>query len=113
MAGVGLALLFLPVLGWFALRANARFVDQDRLPMQWWFTGEVTWSAPRPLALLFIPMLAVVVLGMQVVLALTMAPRPGQENLVLPILMGTGAVFVAIQLLHIRLIDWTLRRDDR
>ena len=31
-----------------AYQADARFRSEDRLPMQWWLTGEVTWSAPAP-----------------------------------------------------------------
>lgn len=41
-----------------ACRADVRFRSEDRLPMQWWITGEVTWSAPRRLALAFMPALA-------------------------------------------------------
>ena len=32
-----------------AYRADASFHSEDRPPMQWWVTGEVTWSAPRHL----------------------------------------------------------------
>ena len=41
------AILFSFALCSLALWANTRFRGEDRLPMQWWFDGEVTWSAPR------------------------------------------------------------------
>jgi len=111
MATLGVAVIFTLVLCTLAYRANARFRDEDRLPMQWWLTGEVTWSAPRPLALAFIPALAIVVLAVFVVLSLTTKPRAGQEMLVFPSLIGLGATFIAVQLLHFWLIARSLRRD--
>ncbi|NJR79458.1 hypothetical protein [Sphingomonas corticis] len=107
------AAVFVAIMGIIACRANARLAGESRLPMQWWFTGEVTWSAPRPVALAFCPALAGIVLGSQVVLAANVAPRPEQEDLVLPALIATGVLFVAIQLLHLWLIARTLRRGIR
>ena len=93
-----------------AYRADARFRTEDRLPMQWWLTGEVTWSAPRRLALAFIPALAIASLSIFAVMSFTMKPRAGQEALVLPSLIGLGLTFIAIQLAHFWLITKTLRR---
>lgn len=111
MVLLGVAGLFGIVLAGIALRANARFRGEERLPMQWWLTGEVTWSAPRVVALAFIPALAICVLAAHVVLALNVPARPGQEGMVLPALLAMGAIFVACQLLHLWLIDKTLRRN--
>ena len=94
-----------------SLRADRRFRAIDRLPMQWWVTGEVTWSAPRRLALAFMPALAVVSLGFITIMALNVPTRPGQEGLVLPTAIGMGALLVAVQLLHFWLIARTLRRQ--
>ena len=80
--------------------------------MQWWLTGDVTWSAPRVLALAFIPTLAISVLAINAALAVNLQPRPGQEGLVLPGLIGTGFLFLVVQRLHFWLIEKTLRRDD-
>ena len=91
-----------------ALRANARFRGVDRLPMQWLSTGEVTWSAPRRVALAFIPVPAFLVLAGVTVVSLTVGSRPGQEGMVLPSLIGIGTVFVAVQLLHLWLVGKTL-----
>lgn len=91
-----------------AYRADASFHSEDRLSMQWWVTGEVTWSAPRRLALAFMPALAIVSLGFITIMALNVPARPGQEGLVLPTAIGMGAVLVAVQLLHFWLIARTL-----
>lgn len=96
-----------------ARRADVRFRSEDRLPMQWWITGEVTWSAPRRLALAFMPALAIVVFGFVTIMALNIPPRAGQEGLVLPTTIGIGATLVAVQLLHFWLITRTLRRQVR
>ncbi len=93
--------------------ANARFRREDRLPMQWLLNGEVTWSAPRRVALAFMPALSIPMLAALIWLFLNAAPRSGQEHLVLPVFVGIGALFVGIQLLHVWLIDRTLRRAGR
>lgn len=111
MTMFGVALLFILVFVGLAVRANTRFRDIDRLPMQWWFTGEVTWSAPRPLALAFVPALAICVFVGFALLALNMRPRPGQEDMVFPTFIGIGTMFLGIQLLHLWLISKTLRRN--
>ena len=95
----------------FALRANIRLRDRNRLPMQWWFNGEVTWSAPRTVALAFVPVLAISVFVSLIVLSLNVKPRPGQEGMALPTLVGMGFMFLAIQLLHLWLIKKTLPRN--
>lgn len=110
MSTLIVAAIFVIIVCVLAFRANRRFHDENRLPMQWGFTGEVTWSAPRRLALAFMPMLAVVVLGFFTVMSLNVPPRPGQEGLVFPTLVGTGATLVVVQLLHFWLIAKTLGR---
>lgn len=111
MALLGIAFFFGLVLCGLAVRANSRLCDEDRLPMQWWLNGEVTWSAPRVVALACVPVLAVGVLAINVVLALNLRPRPGQEGMVLPTFIATGVTFIAVQLLHVWLIEKTLRRN--
>ncbi|WP_267394824.1 MULTISPECIES: hypothetical protein [unclassified Sphingomonas] len=91
-----------------AFRANSRFRHEDQLPMQWGLSGEVNWFAPRRLALASMPMLAFAVLGFQTILSTNVAPRPGQEGLVFPVLVATGATLVAVQLLHFWLIEKTV-----
>ena len=111
MATVGIAFFFGLILCGLSFRANSRFRDEDRLPMQWWLTGEVTWSAPRVVALAFVPALAIIVLTLNAGLALNLRPRPGQEGMVLPAFIGTGILFIAIQLFHFWMIEKTLRRN--
>jgi hypothetical protein len=102
------AVFFILVLSGLALRANIRLRGEDRLPMQWWFTGEVTWSAPRPIALAFIPALALLTFASLIILLFYMQARSGQEGMVLPTLIGIGSMFLAIQILHLWLIEKTV-----
>ena len=97
-----------------ARRADARFRGAARVPMQWGPTGQVTWSAPRRLALAFMPVLAAALLAFVTVLSMIVPQRAGQEGLVLPVTMGIGVTLVAAQFLHFWLIGRTLRgrRDD-
>lgn len=103
--------VFVVMLTALAYRANMRFRNESRLPMQWGITGAVNWSAPRSVALAFIPILAAGVLGFQVLMALNVPARAGQEALVFPVLVGTGVTLIAVQLLHFWLIERTLRRN--
>jgi len=111
MAMMSIAAIFGLMLYALARRANVRFRSEKRLPMQWWVNGDVTWSAPRHLALAFIPALATAVLSIFAILSLTIRPRAGQETLVLPTMFGLGALFIGIQLVHFWLIAKTVRRN--
>lgn len=79
--------------------------------MQWSLDGEVTWRAPRHFALAFIPGLGICTLVLYVFLSFTYKPRPGDEHLVFPVLILLGSMFVAIQLLHLYLIEKAMRRN--
>jgi hypothetical protein len=103
--------VFVVILAVSAYRANMRFRSETRLPMQWGITGKVNWFAPRPVALAFMPILAIGVLGFQVLMALNVPARAGQEALVFPVLVGTGVTLVAVQFLHFWLIKRTSRRN--
>lgn len=113
MIMVAIAILYSLALLAVARWANVRFRHENRLPMQWLLNGEVTWSAPRLVALAFIPALSILMLAGLILLFANVAPRPGQEHLVLPVFIGIGALLVASQLLHLWLIDRTLRRAGR
>jgi hypothetical protein len=99
------------ILSGLALQANTRLRSEVRLPMQWWLDGEVTWSAPRHIALAFIPALALVTFASLIFISFSIQPRPGQEGMVLPAFGGIGILFVAVQLLHLWLIHKTLHRN--
>lgn len=102
---------FAAVMIWLALRANTRFSGEQRLPMQWWLNGEVTWYAPRRIALAFIPTLAIIVLASYVALSLTTKPRAGDEQLVIPAMFFMGFLLLGIQWLHLYLVSKTLDRN--
>lgn len=96
-----------------AISANKRLRAETRLPMQWWLGGEVIWSAPRPIALAFVPSLAVLVFAGLAVLSVYTRPRPGQEGMVIPSLFAVGLIFLAAQAFHLWMVERTVRRDDR
>lgn len=106
MAVVVAAALFFAALCGLALWANERFRNDARLPMQWWINGDVTWSAPRAVALALFPALALLVFAMLTLLP----PRQGQEGVVLTATIATGAALIATQLLYFWLVHKTLRR---
>ena len=105
------ATVFVSVICILAYRANTRFQNEARLPMQWGFTGQVNWSAPRRVALSFMPILAVALLGFFTIMSINASPKAGQEGLVFPILVLMGITLVAAQLLHFWLVERTIRRN--
>ena len=96
-----------------AYRANARLRSEDRLPMQWLLPDEVIWSAPRLIALAFVPALAFLSFAGLTVLSLYTRPRPGQESMVIPSMIAIGLGFLAVQLFHLWMIERTIRRNGR
>jgi hypothetical protein len=106
-----IALMAIAVLIGMSLRANARFRDEPRLPMQWALDGSVNWSAPRRLALALTPALASCVLAAVVAITLFLKPRPGQEGLEIPVVSVMSLGFLGIHWAHIRLIERSLKRN--
>lgn len=92
-----------------SVRANARFRAESRLPMQWSLSSSVNWTAPRIVALSFTPVLAIAILMLFVIGAMTLHPRPGQEGAVIPVLIAMGTCFIAAHLFHLWMIAKTLR----
>ena len=86
------AIAAVAVLSALSLWADGRFSASDRLPMQWSLSGEVNWSAPRPLALAFVPVLAAFLMAIDLWLHRRNA-RLARRNTALPavgFLMGYG-----------------------
>ena len=106
-----IAILAICVLALMSAQANRRFEGKDRLPMQWFLDGSVTWTAPRAVALAFIPTLASVVLAATVALTIFAKARPGQEGFEVPVTMFVALVFIGAYALHLWLIAKTLRRS--
>lgn len=103
------AILAIAMLASMSLMANARFRNERRLPMQWSLSGSVNWTAPRPLALAFTPVLAALCLSATAASAVLLQPRPGQEGLVVPALIAVALTLVGVHALHLWLIARTLR----
>lgn len=106
-----IAVAFAAIMIGLSVRANSRFRDDERLPMQWSISGSVNWTAPRIIALSFTPALAIGVLIFFVIGSVTMQPRPGQEGAAIPTLLGLGGCFIAAHVFHLWLIGGTLRRN--
>lgn len=82
-----------------SISANRRFSDHASLPMQWTASGDVSWSAPRALALMFIPVFAAVIVA---IAAFAMTAEGGAANgLILGLI---SLVFLGAYVLHIRLL---------
>lgn len=111
MAQIVIGLIVTVILVGMSFLANERFQDRTRLPMQWLLNGDVTWTAPRRLALAFIPGLAIPIIWATVALTIFVAPRPGQEGYEVPVTLVMGGIFVAVHCLHIWLIDNHLKRN--
>lgn len=97
----------LVVLSW---RADARLPPAARLPMQWSLSGSVNWTAPRRVALGFMPAFGTLVMLAAGASALWLPPRAGQAGQVVPALALTGGALVAIHALHLWLMARSLRR---
>jgi len=116
MVVVGIAIAFALMTIGLAVQANFRFKHEERLPMQWLLSRSkplsetVVWSAPRLATLGFIPCLAVGSLALFTVASTTTKARPGQEGYLVPALLVFGSVLVGAQILHLWMIERTLRR---
>ena len=93
-----------------SLRANRRFRMERRLPMQWWLDGSVTWTAPRPVALAFTPILAAVCLPAVVALTIFGRARPGQEGVLIPAIILVALVLFGFHAFHLWLMQRTTQR---
>lgn len=106
-----IALIAVCVLVAMSVRANHRFGDIERLPMQWFLDGSVTWTAPRALALAFTPILAAIVLTGTAILTAYAKARPSQEGFEIPVMLFVAITFIGVHALHLRLIARSL--DER
>lgn len=108
-----IAIVAVCVLAAMSVRANRRFSDTARLPMQWSTSGSVNWTAPRGIALAFIPVMAAMILAATVAITTYGTARPGQEGLEIPVIIFVAIVFVGVHALHLWLIGKSLRTDGR
>lgn len=117
MAVIIVSIIFALIMIGLSVRANARFRQEQKLPMQWIISRSkplsdtVIWSAPRVLALSFTPFLAICVLALITTVAMALTPRPGQEWMLLPSVIFIGGVFLAAHVFHLWLVEKTLRSN--
>ncbi len=108
MAELGITVIALAALIVMSWRANMRFAHVPRLPMQWSPTGSVNWSAPRAMALSFMPCLAALMLVGTTVVSIVAVPRPGQEGMVVPVIAVMALGLIGAHALHLWLIGRTV-----
>ena len=92
-----------------ALLANAYLPTAERLPMQWSLRGQINWTAPRYIGLGFFPALGFASMVAYILLMKYAGPREGQEDLVIPVMLLFGAIFLIIQIVHACLANRSLR----
>ncbi|WP_315760818.1 hypothetical protein [Sphingomonas sp. Y38-1Y] len=111
MKTIFIGITFSAVIWSIARCASIRFRDEASLPMQWWLDGEVIWSAPRKIALAFIPAISTLLLiGVGVLLSIVQ-PRPGQEGLATPTCIALGLLVLGAQLFHLWMVDRSVRQN--
>ncbi len=110
MAPLVFVLIFIAALALVALRAEKRFRPLASLPMQWGLSGQVNWSAPRRIALAFIPVLGILVFASLLLADNSRDMRAGRADTGLVPIVATGILLLAIQQLHLSLAGRTLRR---
>lgn len=96
-----------------SVRANRRFKNHDRLPMQLYLDGSASWTAPRKVALSFTPILAAIILMATAALTTFLNPKAGQEGLVIPAIVLIALVFIGAHALHLWLIGKSFRRQRK
>ena len=104
LMSVAVALVTIALLAAMSLRANRRFEMEPRLPMQWGLDGSVNWSAPRRVALAFMPVMAAICLLGITALTAFVKPRVGQEHLVLPVNVLAAFALVGVHAFHLGLV---------
>ncbi len=88
--------------GLIALIANYKLRHLQRLPMQWGFSGQVNWTAPRPYALALFPALYALIAVFIIFTGIS-----GHEAITTRSLLILAITLVGAQLLHLLLIDKT------
>src|SRR3546814_19898466 len=84
-----LAIVFALVMLVLSVRANTRFRQEHKLPMQWMISrsqplsSTVIRSAPRVIPLGFVPFLGITVLSLFALAPPPLTPRPGQAGMLL------------------------------
>lgn len=94
IAATMVAMLAISAIAFLILPAGAR------VPMQWDLRGQPTWKAPKLVAVLFSPALALLVLSLA---GLASAGNPQKAEAVLPLIAGAFLIF---HVLHLVLAQW-------
>lgn len=102
------ATIFVAIMVGIAIFAHRRFGGGGVLPMQWALGKQIMWSAPRGIALGFVPVIGAVILF---AIAFGEGRDPsGEAGAALEVQAMIGVALVAGQLLHLWLIRRTVGR---
>ena len=105
MVELVIAIVVVAALAVMSIRASRRLKPADRLPMQWSFSGEVTGTARRRLALSFTPAVAALSLCLIVTLTIVASePRSGHADLATAVVLLVGTFFIGFHAIHLRLM---------
>jgi len=102
-AGYTIATVAVAVLVACSLAAGRRLGSRSRLPMQWTPSGDVTWTAPRWIALCFTPVLAAFLLFGTAAMLDWAQPADPTEGLVVLAVMALA--FAGAHAFHLRLLN--------
>lgn len=109
MAELSIAITVVAILIAVSFWADRRFCRHDRLPMQWSAAGKVNWTAPRRAALAFTPVLGVLMLGGTATLLARGPLGQGRGDVGVSVLVVMGVGLLMGHLLHLWLIERSLR----
>lgn len=97
--------------------ANARFQNEEALPLQSLISRSqplaqtIIRSGPRAFVLSFVPGIAICTLVLVAIGASMLTPRPRQEGMPLSSMHFICGIFVAVYVLHLWLIEQSLRQN--
>ena len=94
IAATLVAMLAISAIGYMILPRGAQ------VPMQWDSRGQPTWKAPKLVAVLFSPVIALLVLT---TVSLASASNPEAAGSIVPLI---SAVFLVVHVLHLALAQW-------
>ncbi len=111
--GDGLSIAALAIIAATAQGAWKRIPKDVAVPMQWGFDGKPTWRAPKAVALLAIPIVAICVLLSFTITQATFTPDPVRATIIFLVRATLAASLALSQLFHLRFVIRTLQDEGQ
>ena len=111
--GDGLSISALAIIAATAQGAWKRIPKGVPVPMQWDFAGKPTWRAPKPLALLTIPIASILVLLAFTATQATFTDDPMRAIIIFLVRATLAASLALSQLFHLRFVIKTLQDEGQ